>query len=75
MKQAVPENGNRRYGVAPHSLRAVSQASLQALVEGLQHSDPQAPIHIHIAEQTREVDDCLANLGQYFCCFDSCWHY
>ena len=80
MKQALPENGNRRYGVAPHSLRAVSQASLQALVEGLQHSDPQAPIHIHIAEQTREVDDCLANLGQRpvqwlleHQAIDSCW--
>jgi formiminoglutamate deiminase len=47
-------------GVAPHSLRAVSAAQLQALA-------PLAagvPVHIHIAEQVREVDECLAWSGQ-----------
>lgn len=64
MKQTMPENGNRRYGVAPHSLRAVSEASLSALVSGMNDDDRDAPIHIHIAEQTREVEDCIATLGQ-----------
>jgi formiminoglutamate deiminase len=47
-------------GVAPHSLRAVTEAELievARLAGG-------APIHIHIAEQTKEVDDCLAWSGR-----------
>ncbi len=42
-------------GVAPHSLRAVTPAELAAL-EALAG---EGPIHIHIAEQLREVEDCL----------------
>jgi formimidoylglutamate deiminase len=46
-------------GIAPHSLRAVTGEELAAIT-------PLAganPIHIHIAEQTQEVDDCLAATG------------
>ncbi|WP_188983165.1 formimidoylglutamate deiminase [Pseudomonas matsuisoli] len=64
LEKAMPQNGNLRYGVAPHSLRAVSEDSLSRLIEGLDAQDARAPVHIHIAEQTREVDDCLAVLGQ-----------
>ena len=46
-------------GVAPHSLRAVTPEELQAVVALAGH----APIHLHIAEQTQEVDDCLAWSG------------
>lgn len=46
-------------GVAPHSLRAVTPAEL-ADVAGLA---PQGPVHIHAAEQVREVEDCLSHLG------------
>jgi formiminoglutamate deiminase len=46
-------------GIAPHSLRAVQPEQLLAL-EGLAGA---SPIHIHIAEQTREVADCLAWSG------------
>jgi len=63
VRKAYPENPNRRYGVAPHSLRAVSRASLDALLAGLQADLPDAPIHIHIAEQTAEVDACMASEG------------
>jgi formimidoylglutamate deiminase len=49
-----------RIGVAPHSLRAVDPQSLEELVNQLPE---EAPIHIHAAEQTREVEDCLAALG------------
>lgn len=45
-------------GVAPHSLRAVGP---EALGEAIALGD--GPIHIHIAEQQREVDDCLAWSG------------
>jgi formimidoylglutamate deiminase len=61
---ARPENGARRYGVAPHSLRAVSGESLSTLLEGLDARFDRAPVHIHIAEQTAEVDACLAANGQ-----------
>ena len=42
-------------GVAPHSLRAVAPDELLTIV-GLAGA---APIHIHAAEQLKEVDDCL----------------
>ena len=51
-------------GLAPHSLRAVPPDSLRAAVQGLTALNPQAPIHIHIAEQTQEVEDCIAWSGQ-----------
>ncbi len=51
-------------GLAPHSLRAVPPDSLAAAVQGLTALSPQAPVHIHIAEQTQEVDDCVAWSGQ-----------
>ena len=53
-----------RLGVAPHSLRAVPPDSLRELLAGLHDIDATAPIHIHIAEQMREVDDCIAWSGQ-----------
>lgn len=52
-----------RSGVAPHSLRAVPPAALSDLVQGLGAIDASAPIHIHVAEQMQEVDDCLAWSG------------
>ncbi|MED5619630.1 formimidoylglutamate deiminase [Ideonella sp. BN130291] len=49
-------------GIAVHSLRAASRksiAELQRLSEGMDDG----PLHIHIAEQTQEVDDCRAANG------------
>ncbi|MCC8391050.1 formimidoylglutamate deiminase [Paraburkholderia sp. MMS20-SJTR3] len=60
LRAARPEHAALRYGVAPHSLRAVSEASLRALLGGL---GADAPVHIHIAEQTAEVDACVATVG------------
>ena len=48
-------------GVAIHSLRAAAPSSIRKLMDRLQGDA--APIHIHIAEQTGEVDDCLAATG------------
>ncbi len=53
-----------RAGVAPHSLRAVAPKALAELVSGLNSIDPTAPIHMHIAEQAQEVQDCIAWSGQ-----------
>jgi formiminoglutamate deiminase len=46
-------------GIAPHSLRAVTPDELTALLPLCD-----GPVHIHIAEQTREVEACLAWSGQ-----------
>lgn len=48
-------------GVAPHSLRAVDPGALKELIAGV---PPNAPIHIHAAEQTKEVHECKAALGK-----------
>jgi formimidoylglutamate deiminase len=63
LRQAWPEHGGLAYGIAPHSLRAVSEESLRALIDGFEQSSPDAPVHIHIAEQTGEVDECVAATG------------
>jgi formimidoylglutamate deiminase len=46
-------------GVAPHSLRAVSPEQLREVAAVF----ATGPVHIHAAEQTKEVDDCVASLG------------
>ena len=49
-------------GLAIHSLRA---AGLPAMTElAAWAGTQQLPVHIHIAEQTQEVQDCLAHTGQ-----------
>lgn len=53
-----------RLGLAPHSLRAVPPVGLREAIAGLDAMDKTAPIHIHIAEQTAEVDACVAWSGQ-----------
>ncbi|MFT4068050.1 formimidoylglutamate deiminase [Paraburkholderia sp.] len=63
LRDARPEHHALRYGVAPHSLRAVSEASLHALIEGFDAMSPGAPVHIHVAEQTAEVEASVAALG------------
>ena len=52
--------GGFRLGLAPHSLRAVPPEALGAALAALDRLDASAPIHIHAAEQEREVQDCLA---------------
>jgi formimidoylglutamate deiminase len=47
-------------GIAPHSLRAVTLEDLQWAATTFAGK----PSHIHISEQTREVDDCLAVHGR-----------
>ena len=63
LQQAHPQHAGLRYGIAPHSLRAVSPTSLSEMLQMLDAWDASAPIHIHIAEQSAEVDDCVASLG------------
>jgi formimidoylglutamate deiminase len=48
-----------RIGIAPHSLRAVTPATLRAVCL----ATPEGPIHIHAAEQLKEVSESVAALG------------
>ncbi|EPF16173.1 Atrazine chlorohydrolase [Cedecea davisae] len=50
----------QRAGLCFHSLRAVTPEQMRAVLESQPH--PQ-PVHIHISEQQKEVDDCLAWSG------------
>jgi len=59
VQEAVKPLDRAVVGVAPHSLRAATPAEL-AVVANL---SPKTPIHIHVAEQTKEVDDCVAWSG------------
>jgi len=57
METRVPDG---RIGIAPHSLRAVTLDDLKWAAETWRGR----PAHIHVSEQTREVDDCLAAHGR-----------
>ncbi|MBV8150648.1 MAG: amidohydrolase family protein, partial [Candidatus Eremiobacteraeota bacterium] len=52
-----------RFGFAPHSLRAVSPESFAALQNAARGRFPRPPMHVHAAEQQKEVEDCVAWRG------------
>jgi formimidoylglutamate deiminase len=51
----------RRLGISPHSLRAVTPELLKTVLSDIEDD---ARFHIHVAEQTKEVEDCLAWSGK-----------
>ncbi len=51
---------DRHLGIAPHSLRAVPPDLLR---HALALTDATMPVHIHIAEQTGEVEECVSHTG------------
>lgn len=58
-RKAIATLPDANIGIAPHSLRAVAPDELTTIIplaEG-------GPVHIHAAEQVREVEDCLAWSG------------
>lgn len=59
-RRAIANLPGANIGIAPHSLRAVAPDELAAII-------PLAgggPVHIHAAEQVKEVEDCLGWSGQ-----------
>jgi len=60
LREASDGDRNAAVGIAPHSLRAVTKDLLDAVLAGA----GSFPVHIHIAEQVKEVEDCLAWSGQ-----------
>src|ERR1700730_13593214 len=53
-----------RTGAAFHSLRAVPLETLREAALALRQIDPALPLHIHVAEQTQEVDSCKSHTGR-----------
>ncbi len=49
-------------GLAIHSLRAVDDVAVKEVAAFAARAS--LPVHIHIAEQTQEVQDCIAHTGQ-----------
>jgi formiminoglutamate deiminase len=58
-REAIDSLPQAALGIAPHSLRAVTPEQLEALIP-LAGS---GPLHIHAAEQVKEVEDCMAWSG------------
>ncbi|WP_429911647.1 formimidoylglutamate deiminase [Glycocaulis sp.] len=54
-----PLPADTRLGISAHSLRAVSREGLAACIA----MKPSAPLHMHLAEQTGEVDEVLEAYG------------
>jgi formiminoglutamate deiminase len=59
-RRAVAGQPGAVVGLAPHSLRAVTPEKLNTILK----LDANCPVHMHIAEQTREVDECVRWSGQ-----------
>jgi formimidoylglutamate deiminase len=64
LDRKVRERPLAQLGIAPHSLRAVAPDLLANAIAGLDGLRPGAPVHIHVAEQVKEVEDCLAFSGR-----------
>ncbi|NNF77813.1 MAG: formimidoylglutamate deiminase [Rhizobiales bacterium] len=60
LRQTIVVSGRDGLGAAPHSLRAVTPETLSDVAS----NTPSTPIHIHISEQSKEVEDCLSWSGQ-----------
>ena len=52
-----------RLGLAPHSLRAVPPQAFDVALAGVRRLLPAAVIHVHAAEQLKEVNEATAHLG------------
>jgi formimidoylglutamate deiminase len=50
-----------RVGVAPHSVRACPRDWLEEL--GRYSAEHELPLHVHVDEQPREIEECLAEHG------------
>ena len=61
--QSLEKNNSsplNRLGIAPHSLRAITPDELNTLEDFRKDILSGGPMHIHISEQLREVEDCVA---------------
>ena len=63
LRARLGHDGPVRLGIAFHSLRAVDLDTLAEVHAELSAAAPDAPVHLHIAEQRSEVEDCIAHHG------------
>ena len=56
---ACNQSDGLRVGLAIHSLRAASAPDILEAAQAQVSRDPDAPVHIHVAEQVREVSECF----------------
>ncbi len=56
-KSVIDQHPGTRLGVSAHSLRAVELSDIKKIVD---QSPKELPFHIHVAEQKKEVADCIA---------------
>ncbi len=61
LKPIIGKQPAQALGLCFHSLRAVTPQQISDVTAA---SDTHCPIHIHIAEQQKEVDDCLSWSGR-----------
>ncbi len=59
-RKAISKLPGANIGIAPHSLRAVTPDELAAIIPLADGG----PVHIHAAEQVKEVEDCVAWSGR-----------
>ncbi len=59
--QQIAPTYNAKTGIGIHSLRAVKSEDIVQVCKDLNDS---SPFHIHIAEQLKEIDDCMAFHGK-----------
>ena len=59
-REAIKPVPDAAIGIAPHSLRAVTPETLSEVLKAVSSG----PVHMHIAEQVKEVEDCIAWSGQ-----------
>lgn len=60
-KDVLKNYKNASLGFSVHSLRAVD---LKDVIETFNHGPKDLPFHIHVAEQKKEVSDCLAHCNK-----------
>jgi formimidoylglutamate deiminase len=61
LQAELAQRPSQRVGLCFHSLRAVTEQQIHTVIA---QAGTDMPIHIHIAEQQKEVEDCLAWSGR-----------
>jgi formimidoylglutamate deiminase len=64
LEAAFNDDADRRLGLALHSVRAVPAPAIGEAVGLATARGGFMPVHIHLAEQPKEVRDCLEHLGR-----------
>jgi formimidoylglutamate deiminase len=64
LERVFADAPDRQLGLALHSVRAVPEAAITAAVQAARSQPAIRPIHIHLAEQPKEVRDCLDHFGR-----------